>query len=306
MGRTGETLRRCQEIVTTGGQVGVPGIAPGSPDGFPADARVASREMVAEVPLTGYPIQWGVSIDRPILRGRVMKRVRLIVTAFTLLFSITAQATPIFLPGAPSVFSGAIAPFGFIPTPPPIIGSPPSGITLTGNFKAPVPGSWTGGTILSWTVVRPIAGDDGIPFTLTATNIGFISDMLGFASYNGGDFLAAEIVRGGAVLHSAVTNDLFLPVATNTFSSSGTSPMISSYTYAAGDFLQLRYEAQIGYSGTGTTFEIDFPASAIVTPVPEPASAVLLAAGLGALGLHRNRRRYRPWRVGVLTHRFSQ
>ena len=175
-------------------------------------------------------------------------------------------------------------------TPPQIVSvtSPPAGILLTGDFFVTPIGS-TSGFMLQYTVDRPISGVGG-PFNLTTNYTGYIS-LTGPGVNNPTNGVLSSYIFGGGVVVPGTTSAVnFSQVGNLTNFSTSNVTLVNTYIYTPGDVLRLEYWVDLNYVGPGGTYDLNFPASAFVTPVPEPASAALLLLVAGALSLRRRRR----------------
>jgi hypothetical protein len=98
-----------------------------------------------------------------------------------------------------------------------------------------------------------------------------------------GGSVAAGAVTGGTLLTSVtltsanLSNPLAMEPASLTFTSAATGPLI-------GQNLAVRFAA------SGSSFASFDGASVVLSPIPEPATAALWLAGMGALGLALRRR----------------
>ena len=212
-----------------------------------------------------------------------MRVPNLIVAAAILAFASASQAQLTF--SGPATFGSAFSSGTLTPAAIFTVTSPASGINLAGDFYVTVPSGTTTGNLLQWYVDRPISGVSG-PFSITTSLTGFTSLTVG--SNSGGGVLVTEIYNGGSIVAGTQCVTQFsYSGALTTFSQFNTITPI--YSYTAGDTLRLYYDTTVNYSGTGGVFDVNFPAEAIITAVPEPTSALLMVIGMGALGMRRRR-----------------
>ena len=206
-------------------------------------------------------------------------------------FAPILQAAITFTAAPPALVSGQTSTGTFTPAPlytiTPLTNLASPDIVLTGDFYSLNPGA---GDLLSWYVDRPISASSSGTNTLTVNYTGFISAPGATAAFAGGGYLRSSIFNNltGASLPGTVAqvNFTYSGALTN-YTLTNTSPSFT-YTFALGDVLHMEYSAQgAGYAGT---VDLNFPAEVVVTPVPEPTTAMLILAGFGALAVRRRRK----------------
>jgi hypothetical protein len=214
---------------------------------------------------------------------------RVFAFALTVMFMLTASARAQLTFSGPPVYLGASTSATFAPAPVFTITPLPGGMDLTGDYYITVPPGTSGGSMVQWAIDRPIASGLA-PFNITVNYTGFVSLSGTFTSSNTNGFMQAAIYNSGALVAGTSTvvqfagTGAFTPIAlTNTTT-------VSTYTWAPGDTLRLLYSSNYSYNGAGGVYDVNFPATAIVSPVPEP-TCMLALIGLPAIALRRRRDR---------------
>lgn len=159
-------------------------------------------------------------------------------------------------------------------------------VVITGSGTLILSNPFSGSTN-SASVIEPSSGTFSVgPRETTFTKLYFPTGFKGPGSFGSGAYHVADSGSGGLVqLHPnggtvAVPQGYVLG-----------SPLSQSSTYAAQTLASLgmspgTYTWSWGSGDTADSFELD-----VITPSPEPGSALLLAAGVGALAARRPRRR---------------
>ncbi|MEI8196224.1 MAG: PEP-CTERM sorting domain-containing protein [Phycisphaerae bacterium] len=216
-----------------------------------------------------------------------MKRVSLLLAA--LVWAVASSAQAALLLGPPTI---TVPTSLGTPTPAALYtyGTSASGLWLSGDFYETFGAVSVAGTLLHWEVSAPINSLTTPSFLLTTNYTGFIS-LTGGASSMGGGVLLSEIMRSGSAI--AQSHVQFSHTGPLTVFPAGTSDtaLVTGYVWAAGDSLRMTYDVLTSYAGTGGTYDLNFPAETSLVELPEPASALLLLAGLGAVSLRRRRSR---------------
>jgi hypothetical protein len=170
------------------------------------------------------------------------------------------------------------------------------GFTVTGQYSVTAPATAATGILAAWTLDRPIAAGVSNPAFVTTTLLdGFVAPPIGaFAPTSGivTTYVTDTAVPGTVVPGSQSSIAISLVAGATTWptlsASSGPFPLVTgtSTTYVLRQAFWLDGN-QLG--GPGGAWVVDVPVVSTLAPVPEPASLLLMAAGLLALlrRLHR-------------------
>lgn len=164
-----------------------------------------------------------------------------------------------------------------------------NGFDVSGQVTISVPSGYQAGTLLQWTVDRPLD-----PAYLPAINplMSTTTNLTGYSLPPVGTF-------GPTSGHSSTAFNLY-PVSQSTipltlvngaatWSASSTS---STFTYTTGGLQYVRQVFDLDgvqLTGPGGNWIVDFPVSTIVNGVPEPTTMLLLAGGLATVVRRRRR-----------------
>lgn len=213
----------------------------------------------------------------------------LCATAILLVAAATSEAA-LFL--GPSAFSSpAVSQLGPV-TDNLVLTDTANGFFVSGQVIVAVPPGGIGGTLVTWTVDRPLDATYGAASLITTTVLdGFSAPPIGsFAPTSGfvQSYFTNFQIPSTSSIPMTLTNGI--EVWSNIIVNSSTF----AYTSGGVNFLRQRFDLDgVQISGPGGNWIIDVPVTTTAEVVPEPSSIVL--AGLGVVGLlawgrRRNRR----------------
>ena len=158
-----------------------------------------------------------------------------------------------------------------------------TGFVVSGTVSIAVAAGSHSGTLLSYTVDRPLdpAWGTGAFWTTTVLD-GFCTPPGGGTYGNTFGAVRSHVTSFPTLSASQIPISLIAGAATwnNLTNSSG----MFTYTSGGVNFLRQRFDLDgIQSSGTGGTWLIDVPVTTSLNAVPEPATIVAIAFGVGAL-----------------------
>ena len=174
--------------------------------------------------------------------------------------------------------------------------------TVSGQVLITVPAGAVAGTLVEWEILRPL--DPTFPGTTLYTGtqmIGFSTPPAGGSYGNTSGAAQTRATNFAAASLSTVPLNLGNGVG-NWGVIIGSLPFV--YTASAGSFVQQRLHLDgVQLSGAGGTWVVDVPLTSFLqaSPVPEPASAGLFAAGAAMLLAWRAQSARRAWRQASST-----
>ena len=171
-----------------------------------------------------------------------------------------------------------------------------TGFTTSGTYTVNITGPATG-LLAAWTIDRPISSGVSNPSFQTTTDLDGFSLPPGPAFTTSGfitTFVTDTAVPGAILAGSQSWIQLSLVNGAATWTTlSNTSTSFALNTGTSSTFvLRQGFWLDGNISGPTGNWIVDVPAGSTLAPVPEPASALVLAAGLGVLLARR-----RPARV---------
>lgn len=158
-----------------------------------------------------------------------------------------------------------------------------TGFVVSGTVSIAVPSGFQTGTLLSYTVDRPLdpAWGTGAFWTTTVLD-GFCSPPGGGTYGNTGGAVRSHVTSYPTLSASQIPIALTAGAATwnNLTNSSG----LFTYTSGGVNYLRQRFDLDgIQNSGTGGTWLIDVPVTTSLNAVPEPTTMAAFGLGVGAL-----------------------
>jgi hypothetical protein len=170
------------------------------------------------------------------------------------------------------------------------INNGPFSITVSGVVKVQIPAGAVSGTLIEWSVDRPLDPNYGTSSVITTTTLNGFSQPPGNGTY--GNTLGATY---GYLDQYPVVSKSNIPLSlTNgaaTWAQITVQSSTFSYTSVNGlHYLRQRFEldgAQL--TGIGGQWVLDLPLTTDVTPVPEPTSFLAVLGGIGLIAFRRRR-----------------
>ena len=172
-----------------------------------------------------------------------------------------------------------------------VLASTATGFTATGTYTVNITGP-AAGTLASWTIDRPISSGVTNPSFQTTTSLDGFSLPPGPAITTAGlitTFVTDTAIPGTMVAGSQSWIQLGLVNGAATWTTLlNTSASFALITGTSTSYVLRQYFWLDGnINGPTGNWVVDVPAGSSLAPVPEPASALLLAAGLLALLVRR-------------------
>ena len=173
------------------------------------------------------------------------------------------------------------------------INNGPFSITVSGIVKIQVPPGYVSGTLIEWSVDRPLDPYYGTSIMNTTTTLNGFSQPPANGTY-GNTLGATYAYLDQYPVVSKSDIPLTLTNGAATWPQITVQSSLFSYTSTNGShYLRQRFELDgVQFSGIGGQWTIDLPITTNVTPVPEPSTFAMLA--IGAVGLITCIRRRRP------------
>lgn len=173
-----------------------------------------------------------------------------------------------------------------------VVSPTPTGMVVTGSYSVTFPAGTWAGSLLQFTVARPMQVPAWGPLLIndiTIPGTDFIANPAGNLSALGVIYSSVDAGPG-----SSITTGLWPNSGPGiNFYNGGFGYAITSapflYTGGAGNFLRMTYDLDFNYSGAGGTYNFIFPLSSGLRSVPEPGTIAVL--GLGVVAILRRRRK---------------
>lgn len=172
-----------------------------------------------------------------------------------------------------------------------------NGFTVAGTFTVTTPPGSATGILAGWTLDRPIAAGVNNPsFQTTSAIDGFVAPPVGAFQPTSGTlvtYVTDTSVPGTLVAGSQAVIALSLINGATTWPTlSVNSAPFALVTGTSTTFVlrQTFFLDGVQLAGPGGSWVVDVPITSSLAPVPEPAAAWLLAAGLAGLGWRRGLR----------------
>ncbi len=211
---------------------------------------------------------------------------KLSVVALATIFATASQAAPLFS-GLAFFSQGPFTQMGGINGSLSIVNLP-NGFNITGNITINTGPGFVGGTLLSWTVDRPLDPSYGTGILSTTTYLFGFSQPPSLGTFgNTSGISQSEFTNFVGPSTSTIPLNLTAGAQTwNNIFSSG--PFV--YTSGGTNYLRQRFDLDgIQLSGPGGNWVVDVPLTTTVDVVPEPTSLAAIFAGIGAFAIRRRR-----------------
>jgi hypothetical protein len=170
------------------------------------------------------------------------------------------------------------------------INNGPLSITVSGIVKVQVPAGSVSGTLIEWSVDRPLDPSYGASNMITTTTLNGFSQPPANGTY-GNTSGATYSYLDQYPVTSKSNIALSLTSGAATWAQITVQSNIFPYTSASGQhYLRQRFEldgAQL--TGIGGQWILDLPLTTDVIPVPEPASVLTVLGGIGLLAVRLRR-----------------
>ncbi len=168
-----------------------------------------------------------------------------------------------------------------------------SGFVVSGQVIIAIPAAPVSGTLVTWTVDRPLDPTFGTGTLTTTTQLtGFSQPPVGAAGNTSG-LTRSEFTNFPGVSQSLIPLSLVVGVDSPPWISLSATSAPFSYTSGGTNFLRQVFQLDGIYNGgPGGNWIVDVPLRTIATVVPEPSTFVLFAVALvGLVGRARRRRK---------------